>query len=128
MPGPPGVILTVVIKTLEVTNSMRFNTKTKKTKLLGRLLSLSTLAVGLLFLAPRAAADDACQRRTEHAEHKLHEAIEHHGYESKQAERGRHELREAREYCWEHAHRWWDVEGNRWHTERDWDDHDHDHR
>jgi hypothetical protein len=35
-------------------------------------------------------------------------------------------LREAREYCWEHSHRWWDEDGHRWRSGRDWDDHDHD--
>jgi len=93
------------------------------------LMATAALASGFMLFggAPGAKADD-CQERLMHADHRLHEAIEHHGYESKQAERGRHELREAREYCWQHSHRWWDVEGNRWRTERDWDDHDHDHR
>jgi hypothetical protein len=93
------------------------------------MIGTATLAAGLVLFAaaPGAKADD-CQERLVHADHKLHEAIEHHGYESKQAAHARHELREARQYCWEHGHRWWDVEGNRWHTERDWDDHDHDHR
>jgi hypothetical protein len=77
--------------------------------------------------ASGAAADDPCQRRIIHADRKLHEAAEHHGWESRQAEHWRHELREAREYCWEHAHRWWDQDDHRWRTERDWDDHDHDH-
>ena len=93
------------------------------------MLGTSLLACGLaLFGAtPKAKADD-CHERINKADHKLHEAIEHHGYESKQAVHARHELQEAREYCWEHGHRWWDVEGNRWHTDRDWDEHDHDHR
>ena len=71
-------------------------------------------------------ADDDCQKRIINADHKLHEAVEHHGWESKQAGRARHELREAREHCWNASHRWWDEDGHRWHTERDWDDHDHD--
>ena len=87
------------------------------------------LAGGLaLFGATPSASADDCQERIIKADHRLHEAIEHHGYESKQAEHARHELREARSYCWEHGHRWWDVEGSRWHRDRDWDDHDHDHR
>ncbi|HXT26475.1 MAG TPA: hypothetical protein VN749_16780 [Candidatus Eisenbacteria bacterium] len=87
------------------------------------------LAGGLaLFAATPSAKADDCQERLAHADHKLHEAIEHHGYESKQATHWRHELREAREYCWQHGHRWWDADGNRWHTDRDWDDRDHDHR
>src|SRR5882757_3373288 len=80
------------------------------------LLGTAALATGLVLFAGAPAAK---------ADHRLHEAIERHGYESRQADHWRHELREAREYCWQHSHRWWDVEGNRWHTERDWDDHDH---
>lgn len=92
-------------------------------------LGTAALATGLTFFArtPTAKADD-CQERIVKADHRLHEAIEHHGFQSKQADHARHELREAREYCWEHSHHWWDAEGNRWRTEHDWDDHDHDHR
>jgi hypothetical protein len=106
---------------------MRPNTKVRKTNLfVGNLLTLSILAAGLLFLAPRAAADDACYRRTAHAEHKLHEAIEHHGYYSWQASHWRHELHEARERCWRERQVWWNEHDHRWHHDRDWDDHDHD--
>ena len=92
-------------------------------------LGTTALAAGLTFFlgAPGAKADDECQERIAKADHRLHEAIRRHGYESKQAERGREELREARHYCWEHSHKWWDVEAGRWHSDRDWDDHDHDH-
>lgn len=76
--------------------------------------------------APRLRADDDCQHRIAKADHRLHEAIEHHGRESRQADHARAELREARENCWNHAHRWWDEDEHRWRTERDWDDHDHD--
>jgi hypothetical protein len=84
---------------------------------------------GALFLAGAAAvrADDDCQKRTMNADHKLHEAIEHHGYNSPQAEHWRHELAEARSYCWEHNHRWWDEDAHQWRNDRGWDDHDHDH-
>jgi len=86
------------------------------------------LAGFLMFAgAPRARADDDCQRRIAKADHNLHEAIEHHGYESKQAEHWRHELHNAREHCWNTYHRWWDEDGHRWRTDHDWDDHDHDH-
>jgi hypothetical protein len=95
-------------------------------------MSLGTglLAAGLaLFGAtPGARAEDDCQERIVKADHRLHDAAAKHGGESKQAEHARHELAEAREYCWERGHRWWDVEGKRWHTDRDWDDRDHDHR
>ena len=79
--------------------------------------------------APRLRADDDnhCQRRVAKADHKLHEAAEHHGWNSRQAEHARYELRQAREHCWNGYHKWWDEDGRRWHTDRDWDDHDHDH-
>jgi hypothetical protein len=90
-------------------------------------LAAAALAGLLLFVgAPQVRADDNCQRRIAKADHKLHEAIEHHGYESKQAEHWRHELHEARERCWEANHRWWDEDGHRWRSDHDWDDHDHD--
>ena len=91
-------------------------------------LAAAALA-GVLMLtgAPRLSADDGdCQRRIARADHRLHEAIEHHGYRSEQAERRRHELHEARERCWNAHHRWWDEDAHRWHAERDWDDHDHE--
>jgi len=106
-----------------------------RTKLQSRILGIgkmmlagAALAGFLLFTgAPRLRADnDACQKRISRADHRLHEAIEHHGRESKQAENARHELHEAREYCFTHFHRWWDEDGHRWHSDRDWDDHDHD--
>jgi hypothetical protein len=91
-------------------------------------LAAVTLAAMLVFMgAPATRADEgACQRRIARADHRLHEAAEHHGWDSRQARHARQQLHEAREYCWSHAHRWWDVEGNRWHTDVAWDDHDHD--
>jgi hypothetical protein len=74
----------------------------------------------------RLRADDQCQRRIARADHKLHEAIERHGYRSRQASHWREELHEAREYCWKVNHRWWDDDNHRWHRDRDWDDDDHD--
>jgi hypothetical protein len=89
-------------------------------------LAAAALAGFLMFTGvPRLRAED-CQRRIARADHRLHEAIEHHGRQSRQAERRRHELHEAREYCWSAGHRWWDEHERRWHTDRDWDDHDHD--
>ena len=91
-------------------------------------LIAAALAGFLVFLgAPRLRADDDCQRRIAKADHRLHEAIEHHGYQSGQAERRRRELHEVRERCWRVNHRWWDEHERRWHADRDWDDHDHDH-
>jgi len=90
----------------------------------------AAIAAFLLFsAAPRTVANESeCQHRIVKADHKLHEAAEHHGWDSPQAEHARQDLREAREYCWSTYHRWWDEDGHRWHTDRDWDDHDHDHR
>lgn len=91
---------------------------------------VAPLALGGAFFLAAAGpvrADDDCQRRTAHADHKLHEAIEHHGWQSPEAQHWRHELAEARSYCYEHAHRWWDEDGHRWRSDRDWDEHDHDH-
>ena len=91
-------------------------------------LAAAALAGFLMFTGVPLRADrDDCQRRVARADHRLHEAIEHHGYRSEQAERRRHELHEAREHCWSARHRWWDEDQHRWHEERDWDDHDHDH-
>jgi hypothetical protein len=92
---------------------------------------LAGVALGgfLLFAgAPCLRADNSsyCQRRLAKADHRLHEAIEHHGRQSRQADHARIQLREAREYCWTRSKRWWDEDEHRWHTERDWDDHDHD--
>lgn len=98
----------------------------KNSRLLTSIVTASLLAAALFIAVPKASADD-CQKRILKADHHLHEAVEHHGYQSSQAEHARHELAEARAWCWDHSHRWWDVDGNRWHTEHDWDDHDHDH-
>jgi hypothetical protein len=78
----------------------------------------------MLLGAPQLRADE-CQKRTEKAAHHLHEAIDHHGPNSPQADRARHELRDAREFCWERDHRWWDSDGHQWHSQHDWDDNDH---
>ena len=103
--------------------------QTGKVSLFGKVALAATLAGALGFVAsPRAFADqyERCQHRIANADHKLHEAIEHHGRNSSEAEHWRHELHEARERCWGEYHRWWDEDGHRWHTDRDWDDHDHD--
>ena len=92
-------------------------------------LAAVALAAFLIFAAaPLVRADEHdCQRRIARADHKLDQAVAHHGYRSRQANSARIELREARERCWNGDHRWWDEHERRWHTERDWDDHDHDH-
>jgi hypothetical protein len=106
-------------------------THTGEKKSPGRTLLVAAAFLGLLAFvgAPSARADEDrdCQRRIAKADHKLHEAIEDHGWNSRQADRARHELHEARERCWNEHRRWWDEDGHRWHSDRDWDDHDHDH-
>ena len=87
---------------------------------------LTPMAVPRTFAQSREDVDERCQRRIEHAEHDLHEAIEHHGRDSKQADHERRELQEAREQCWREHHRWWDEHEHRWRDQRDWDDRDHD--
>lgn len=98
---------------------------------LGRtILASAGLAACLLFAgAPQIRADRyrECQKRIAKADHRLHEAIEHHGYRSEQAAHARHELGEERERCWNTYHRWWDEDERRWRTERDWRDDDHEH-
>lgn len=97
---------------------------------LGRMtLAGGALAAFLLFAgAPQLRADEhSCQKRIAKADHRLHEAIEHHGYRSEQAEHARHELGEERERCWSTYHRWWDEDEHRWHSDRDWRDDDHEH-
>src|SRR5690242_10933558 len=71
------------------------------------------------------AKDDDCRERIARADHRLHDAIEHHGRDSREAERASHELREERERCWTSSHRWWDEDQQKWRSERDWDDRDH---
>jgi hypothetical protein len=93
-------------------------------------LTGAALAAFLLFTSgTRVRADESeCQHRLAKADHRLHEAVEHHGWDSRQADHARHDLREAREYCWSTYHRWWDEDDHRWHTDRDWDDeHGHPH-
>jgi hypothetical protein len=95
---------------------------------------LPSLAIGVALLGftamPPAHADDkedACKHRIEQANHKLHDAIDHHGATSSQADHARHDLQEAREQCWRENHKWWDDDEHRWHDQQDWDDHDHNH-
>jgi len=95
-------------------------------RILRFMLGPALIAAAVLFAGATVVRADDCQKRVAKADHKLHEAIEHHGPHSSQAEHWRHELAAARSSCWEHSHRWWDEDGHRWRTEHDWDDHDHD--
>jgi len=76
---------------------------------------------GLLFFAgPAGAADRDCERRIARTQHRLHEAIEDHGYYSRQANHQRHELREAYDRC---GYREYDRYDSRYQRRyyRDWD-------
>jgi hypothetical protein len=89
----------------------------------------AAIGTGLLLLSglgARAESVEHCQRRIAHADHELHEAIEHHGLHSRQAKHERRELHEVRERCWREHHQWWDEHQRRWRTDREWDDRDHD--
>jgi hypothetical protein len=92
--------------------------------------SLPAAALAAVFAlataAPAVRAGDDCQERMAKIDHKLHDAIEHHGNHSSQADHWRHELAQQRDRCWAANHRWWSEDDHRWHTERDWDEHDHD--
>jgi hypothetical protein len=89
------------------------------------LTAIATLSAGPSLRA--ADREEECQHRIAKADHRLHEAIEHHGYRSSQADSARHNLAEAREHCWNTYHKWWDEDEHRWHTDRDWHDEDHEH-
>ena len=102
----------------------RFDWKSTRRLLAGATFGAFLFAFGTPALR---ADDDDCQKRIARADHRLHEAVEHHGWDSPEAAKYRSELHEAREYCWQHSHRWWSEDDHRWHTDRDWDDHDHDH-
>jgi hypothetical protein len=93
----------------------------------GKALAGAALAAFLMFPAAPMVHADSCQRRIARADHRLHRSVSRYGYRSRQADHARHELREERERCWNSRHRWWDEHQRRWRTERDWDDHDHDH-
>jgi hypothetical protein len=90
-------------------------------------LAGAALSGFMLFTTPSVRADEhECQEHISKADRKLHEAIEKHGYRSRQAEHERRELREARERCWNTNHRWWDEDERRWRSDRDWRDDDHE--
>ena len=90
-----------------------------------RFTLLVALGASLILLGGQQVHADDCQRRVARADHRLHEAIEHRGYQSEEAEHARHELQEARERCWNNDHRWWDEDQRNWRSDRDWDDNDH---
>src|SRR6202049_4564636 len=78
------------------------------------LIATALAAFATFGAAPTLRADEKdCQRRINRADHRLHEAIEHHGYRSPEADSARHDLAEAREHCWSNGHRWRDAADQR---------------
>ena len=70
--------------------------------------ALATAALGgFLFFAGTSSAQahdrDDCRRALHYDDWRLHEAIEDHGYYSRQADHWRHERHETLERCW-HEH------------------------
>ncbi len=82
--------------------------------LLKKLFLRMTLAAaalsGLLLFVGTSSAEardwDGCQRRVNRAEWRLDEAIQHHGYYSRQAFHRREELREERWRCFRQREEW----------------------
>lgn len=84
--------------------------------------ALASAALGaMLFFAGAPAATaadhDDCAKRIRKTERKLHEAIEDHGYNSRQANHWRHERREAYERCDRYGNGYRDRD----YRDRDWD-------
>ncbi len=96
-------------------------------------LATAALSGFVLFAGVPSAKADNCQRRVAHAEHELGEAIEDHGYYSRQADHWRHERHEAYEACDERGY-YRDERGNYLYfryddnRDRDYRDYDRDRR
>jgi hypothetical protein len=88
-------------------------------------MGMAAVAGFLAFSPAQVRADDSCQRETIKIDHNLHDAITKHGPDSKEAAHWRSELAAQRERCWNSEHKWWDEDAHRWHTDHDWDEHDH---
>jgi len=67
-------------------------------------LTTAALSGFVLFAGVPSAKADDCRHRIAHAEHELGEAIEDHGYYSRQADHWRHERHEAYEACGERGY------------------------
>ena len=97
---------------------------------LGRTALATVGLAGFLLFggASNAHARDSykCQRKIEHAEWKLDEAIERHGYYSRQADHWRGKLAREQERCWREYRGHWGGRYHRWrydrYRDRDWDD------
>jgi hypothetical protein len=90
----------------------------------GKIATGFVLTAGLVAFTPvRASAD--CQHDTDRADKNLHDAMVHHGADSKEAAKYRAELMEIRQRCFDKEKRWWDSDTHQWRNDH-WDDHDHD--
>ena len=105
---------------------MQVHTHLRKS-LFGKAALAAAALGGLLFFAgapkAQAANRDDCERRISRTEYRLHEAIEDHGYYSRQANHWRHELHEAYERCDRYRYRGYDRDDDRYQRRynRDWD-------
>ena len=90
---------------------MQLHTHLRKS-VFGKAMIAAVVLGGTSFFAgaPNAQAydrDDDCRRAVRYNDWRLHEAIEDHGYYSRQADHWRHERHEAVERCWrERDHRY----------------------
>ena len=128
---PAGIVFDVVGRNLIIQPGtvrgalMSLNSPSLKS-ILGKIGPVIVLgALSFLAAAPRARADDwnDCNRRIAYARWQLHEAIEDHGYDSRQARHWRHELHEEYERQ-EHLRRRYRDEQWRereWRERRDYD-------
>jgi hypothetical protein len=73
----------------------------KKTKSKGMVVALMAafFLTGSVVPVHAVDRDDKCERNIRRAESNLHNAVRKHGEHSRQAEKRRHELEEARERC-----------------------------
>ncbi len=108
---------------------MQLHTHLRKS-LFGKATLAAAALGGFLFFAGAPSAEaadhrDSCERRIAHAEHELGEAIEDHGYYSRQANHWRHERREAYERCYGGDYRYreyyYDRDGRLCYRDRDRD-------
>jgi hypothetical protein len=68
-----------------------------------RILCIALLTIaGLVGSSLPARADDKCERRIHQAEDRLRDAVQRHGENSKQAQKRRQELEEAKRRCGDH--------------------------
>ena len=88
----------------------------------------AVIAMGAMMMfaaVPQAKADDdhrECREHITKAQAKVDKEVARHGEHSPEADHARAALNAERERCWNREHGYWGAD-NRWHTERDWEDH-----